>query len=903
MKLFLVYSTENHEAAKHIFDDLARSPFDIVAVTDASPNRAAFLDEMRSNRSSLTLLLLSENFLKAPRNMEGMLSLAQAIEPTGRLVTVLTDNVKAPNATEEPATYRLDLDRSSIVIQYQNFWTDTYLSLRKDKWNVPADRVEDYDRAVVISRNISNEIAAFLRLVRNSGYTPQEILVDNKYRVLYEKGGLSGDVGVINTAYTPQNIVSSPIIDTAPIAEPSSDKRMLDVLDSIAEDQETAEPEQEADVEATVLDAIPGINMLPKLEDVIQHTEKEVEISKVEISKVEIPKVKDLVVNPPIIEKQPEPIAAIVVERIEEIAPPVAESIKTPQPEVVSNIVESSVVVSNIVVSNIVESSVVVSSVAVSNIIEEKTAKTAVPIFVNAPKAVLQTQNTAENAFEKEAAKAVEPSPNRLDLERKLAQSPNDSAVLFAYAKYLYEEDGDSERAKDCLEDAIHHNRKLEEAYLLLGHIIETTDKDSLGAKNYYEKILTINPDNSEAYYRLGRIVHRLFPRQYTISAEYFKRGLELNPNHANMHFLYGKLLAYSFKRYTRARRHYKMAIRLEPTNEQAVLELAKLYQTELSEPERARKYYLDAVLLDNSLHTPEHNTLFDVEAEQVIAMLTPKPKVEKRNVVAFITGATSGIGLATARLLAKNGFRLILNGRRIDRLHALKAELEERYSTEVFLLPFDVRHAQAVFDGVASLPNEWSKIDVLLNNAGLAKGLTPIHEGDINHWNSMIDTNIKGLLYVTRAVAPQMVASKSGHIINVGSLAGKEVYYRGNVYCATKFAVDALTKSMRIDLHTHNVRVSSVSPGHVEETEFALVRFDGNEEKAAIYDDFQPLTARDVAESILFLINTPEHVGIHDIQLASTQQAASTIINRDGRKELKIEEIEQQAVLAGVAK
>jgi NADP-dependent 3-hydroxy acid dehydrogenase YdfG len=152
-----------------------------------------------------------------------------------------------------------------------------------------------------------------------------------------------------------------------------------------------------------------------------------------------------------------------------------------------------------------------------------------------------------------------------------------------------------------------------------------------------------------------------------------------------------------------------------------------------------------------------------------------------------------------------------------------------------------------------------------------------------------MIDTNIKGLLYVTRAVSPLMVARKVGHIVNVSSIAGKEVYYKGNVYCATKFAVDALTKSMRIDLHSHGVRVSSVSPGHVEETEFALVRFDGNVAKSQIYDDFQPLTARDVAQSISFLLSTPEHVGIHDIQLAATQQAGATTINRSGRADAAV--------------
>jgi len=171
-----------------------------------------------------------------------------------------------------------------------------------------------------------------------------------------------------------------------------------------------------------------------------------------------------------------------------------------------------------------------------------------------------------------------------------------------------------------------------------------------------------------------------------------------------------------------------------------------------------------------------------------------------------------------------------------------------------------------------------------LINNAGLAKGLAPIHEGDLAHWDAMIDTNIKGLLYVTRCIAPGMVARRKGHIINTGSSAGKEVYKNGNVYCATKFAVNALTQGMRIDLHEYNIRVSQVSPGHVEDTEFALTRFDGDAQRARIYDDFQPLKAVDVADAIYFMATRPMHVNVQDIWLYSTQQAASTVINRSGR-------------------
>ena len=250
-----------------------------------------------------------------------------------------------------------------------------------------------------------------------------------------------------------------------------------------------------------------------------------------------------------------------------------------------------------------------------------------------------------------------------------------------------------------------------------------------------------------------------------------------------------------------------------------------------------------------------------------------------------------SGIGSATAELFAENGYRLLLNGRRLERLEEIREDFEEDYGVAVQVLPFDVRDVNSVKNAIDELEDEWKQIDILINNAGKAKGLNPIHEGHLEHWEEMIDTNVKGLLYLTRVVAPHMVARGKGHIINLGSTAGKEVYPKGGVYCATKFAVDALTKAMRFDLHPYNIRVSQVSPGHVEETEFALVRFDGNEEKAKIYDDFRPLTSSDVAEAIYWMATRPAHVNVQDILMMGTQQASNLIINRSGRGVLEEEE------------
>ncbi len=251
---------------------------------------------------------------------------------------------------------------------------------------------------------------------------------------------------------------------------------------------------------------------------------------------------------------------------------------------------------------------------------------------------------------------------------------------------------------------------------------------------------------------------------------------------------------------------------------------------------------------------------------------------------VVLITGATAGIGKATAREFAKRGHHLVITGRRKERLQEVANKLAQKYAVKVLPIAFDVRDLAAVKKALKQHKPTIKRVDVLVNNAGLAKGFGPIHEGDIEDWEIMIDTNMKGLLYMTRLVSPMMVKAKKGHIINVASIAGKQVYPNGNVYCATKHAVDALTKAMRIDLHHHGIRVGQVAPGHVEQTEFALVRYNGDAEKAKIYEDFTPVNSKDIAKIIYFMVSQPTHVNIQDILVMGSQQASSTIVHRKGR-------------------
>lgn len=251
-------------------------------------------------------------------------------------------------------------------------------------------------------------------------------------------------------------------------------------------------------------------------------------------------------------------------------------------------------------------------------------------------------------------------------------------------------------------------------------------------------------------------------------------------------------------------------------------------------------------------------------------------------NKIALITGATSGIGRATALLLAQNGFKTIITGRRQEMLNELKLEIETNHKQEVLTLCFDIRQSDQVDTAIESLPTQWKSIDVLVNNAGLAVGLNQIQDGLLDDWERMIDTNIKGLLYISRKIIPGMIERGNGHVVNVGSIAGTQVYEFGNVYCASKHAVHALSQAMRIDLLKHNIKVSEIRPG-MAETEFSLVRFKGNSDAAKKpYMGLIPLSGSDVADAILFVITRPPHVNINDLEITPTAQACSFYVFRN---------------------
>ncbi|MFZ4633032.1 MAG: SDR family NAD(P)-dependent oxidoreductase [Saprospiraceae bacterium] len=495
-----------------------------------------------------------------------------------------------------------------------------------------------------------------------------------------------------------------------------------------------------------------------------------------------------------------------------------------------------------------------------------------------------------------------------LDAYREsIDRQPQNTSLRMAFLRDLLEYGHDPEAANLQLE--VLHEQGLTEvnSYELMGDIAVERG-DYLFAKYCWDRVAELKPDATGIFRKLGLLTSEQLSEYKETAVHYLRKAIERQEGNAKVFHRLAALLWDNGQQDAETLSLLEQATAADPSWPQAWIDLADANR-HLNRPAEALLAYQKAIALLPEWQTPERDGLFIIPAPETTPPApalhaiepapNPDPVVESETIsdavpaserpngilTVLVTGATSGIGLATADLFARNGHRVVLVGRREDRLNELKNHFSEYYrNSEVLLVPLDVRDAGAVEKALMHLPEAWQEIDVLINNAGLAKGLSPIHEGNLDHWNAMIDTNIKGLLYVTRCIAPGMVARRKGHIINTGSSAGKEVYKNGNVYCATKFAVNALTQGMRIDLHEYNIRVSQVSPGHVEDTEFALTRFDGDAERARIYTDFQPLKAGDVADAIYFMATRPAHVNVQDIWMYSTQQAASTVINRSGR-------------------
>ena len=844
----LAYCLENLSVANELSADLSISGINFQHFSGTHNLEDPTLSEQLQNSDASILLVISDNFLKSAQCMGNGIELLQ--KKSSQILPVVVDGVEKDELTGELKFETTQFDRVSDIIKYINYWQDQYLDLRRQKRNIKDINEEELNARLKKLRDISSEVGEFLRLLRSMNHLSVDRFKANDYEQFFR---FIGDFQSWETykanKQTARELHSANIENTV-------------IADETVEDE----------IAPVDVSSIPGMDLLTETENNDLTTIESPELSSNEV----VDQVKER-----------------IEDSNEELVPPL---------DIVDNneVLSSEAMEDEINIE--IDESTIINEVEVADELKSTTA--------DRDKALELVKEGLNHFDAGEIEKALEV------MEKAVELNPNDPELRYHYSLMLVKDNRDLIKAQNQLETVIEAAPDNVDAYNMLGKIAEQ-NKDFGKARYYYEKVLELDADYQGINYRLGSVILNYFEDQKDLASTYFQQAMKHNPKNAYATYRYAKLLRDSYDDQTKSIEYLNKVLEIQPDHPMANFDIAMIYQ-QLGERQLANDFYLKAVEINPSLKTEAHDAILLNKIAQdynnIVAESTPTNTIEalKQNInrleqllitqieerekaaepvipplreeVVFISGATSGIGRATAEIFAANNFRIIINGRRIELLDEFKSELEDSFHTEVLVLPFDVTNQIAVKEAYDSLAENWKNISILVNNAGKAKGFAPIHEGALDHWEEMIDTNVKGLLYLTRLIAPDMVKRNAGHIINVSSIAGKEVYPNGNVYCATKSAVEALTKAMRIDLVKHNIRVSQVSPGHVEETEFALVRFDGDEERARIYDDFNPVTSADVAESIYFIATRPPHVNIQDIFLMGTQQASATIVDRSGR-------------------
>jgi NADP-dependent 3-hydroxy acid dehydrogenase YdfG/Tfp pilus assembly protein PilF len=835
----LAYCAENEETAAQIMADLA--PVIRLEAVSVQRDQAESMASLLKDVEGPIILLISDNFLRSTKCMEGGLGMLN--EHVHSILPIVIPGYQI-SENGEKTTVETSFDRVTDIIQYINFWQDRYLDLRRQKREDPSLNHEGFANHLKAVRDISGEAGEFIRLLRSDLHLALYEFQHNAYEQIF----IFLDETEVGDAFRAR-FSSEGQTSTDPPPPAVSEERPS--AETVNQASASAPGEDEIDEEELTVDltSIPGLGLLPpEVEEVEENIQEATD---------------------------DESLLELVVEE---------------EPSVPEDALDTET--------------------------EPAEQQEAVPKKEETEKEELETSDEGAELLVSKAWRLVDAgasSDGLTLLEAGLGQYPEEEHLLYNYALLLAQEDrtGDATLQVNSL---LNINPQHENGLFLAGELADLHEQPEV-ARDYFARLVRINEQGADVWYRLGQLSLLTEPNSLEKAAKYFKEATKRDGVSEDAYYQLGLLYAGGMNRPDKAQKAFRKTLDLNAQHPFAHYDLALLYHQE-GQHELAYQAYQQAIILNPEVKTPDNDAVFklmahksDLQQEQS-TLQALKSNIERlealiqqreatamleseagKGKTVLITGATSGIGRATAAKFAANGFRIIITGRRQERLEALKKEWSEQYGTESYLLSFDVRSSEAVQRAIDSLPEEWATIDILVNNAGKARGFDPIHEGQLDHWEEMIDTNIKGLLYLTRAIAPRMVARQQGHIVNVASTAGKEVYPKGNVYCATKFAVDALTRGMRLDMHQYGIRVSQVAPAHVEETEFAMVRFDGDAQKANIYEGFQPLTSKDVAETIYFLTQQPAHVNILDVVMQGTQQASSMVIDRSGRERYQEEE------------
>jgi NADP-dependent 3-hydroxy acid dehydrogenase YdfG/TPR repeat protein len=828
----LAYSTDNAPFAEQLMTDLR--PVINFRPIGITRDQTDSLSELLTGFGGPIVVLLSDNFLRSVKCMQNGLAMVNQYGDAILPVVIPGFRIGADGVREEVhATF----ERVSDIIQYINYWQDRYLELRRQKREDPTLDSPGFSDYLRIVRDISAETGDFLRLLRGDEHTDWDTLTQHHYAPLFAFLGAEE----LGEAFAQMSQSTAPVAAEVAVPEPAPEPS-APVVEAAPEPADVWTPEPELE---------PAPVWAPE----------------------------------PAPETTPEPEQEILAE-----APTAEAAIEwdiTPTPVQTDN-----------------DPSQPSDSVQTDNDPSQPSDFVQTDNDSSLPSDSTLPDNLIEKAWQ--LADQNDEAAALTLLEIGLDTTPDHPELRYNYTLLLAQ----ANRLPDAQAQVQHLLAQSPDAenILLLAAELADVAGDAPAAKAYYTRVLAADKKQPEANYRLA-LLHLTDDAPDTLAAaRLLAKAYQHDPELTDAAYQLAILYAGPLGDADKAAAYLHSVIAQVPEHPFAHYDLALLHHRQ-GDHVGANEHYQTAIHNNPELKTPDNDAVFTVMAqrktmqkeqdtlqalknsiEQLEALIQQREEAARQESQAgadqcvLITGATSGIGRATAERFAAAGYRLVLTGRRAQRLAEVKEELEAEHNASVHTLCFDVRDHAAAEAAIASLPEAWATVDILINNAGKAKGFDPIHEGQLLHWEEMIDTNIKGLLYLTRIVSPGMVARGRGHIINIASTAGKEVYPNGNVYCATKFAVDALTKAMRMDLFKHGIRVSQVAPALVEETEFALVRFDGDQERAQIYNDFQPLRAGDVADTLLFIAQQPPHVNILDVVLQGTQQASSTMIHRSGR-------------------